>query len=694
MRSSSIRLVGESKALPEADTSSIQSRLLRAVPLRVVAPLLVGGLVLLLAVYAWVSGAARYVESADPYPGVGTAVADVVGNFAGFALAAVMLGGLVSMVLTAVPDSQSYIDAAVYPVFRRVRRAAGCSVVVALFMAFTAAADTTGVSVGAMVSSGKVGYAFSVSLPALAWLVVATAGVVVLIGSVSLRWSMQVALVVPAAVCVLALPVVGNAAQGPDHDYTTGAVIVFAVSLALSVGLRWADRYRVRGLGSATIDEAADRRVGYVVLGADMSALAGAVAVTLLLRTPDVWSSAFGRATGLLVAVLTVLVVADLVRLRRGVSTSATSVLAASTALVAVACWAVMDTRVAPGLIAHPFTAWDVYLGYSLPGPPDVGSLVSLWRVDLVVGVAAVVGVVSYLVAARRERASGHRWPIRRTVSWVAGCAVVVVSTSSGLKAYGNALFSVHMAEHTGLTMIAPILLVGGAPITLLLRVLPTTGTTGGAACRRALLIVLSSRGLQLLLNPIAAFALFVGSSYLVYFTPVFDVLVRYHWGHVVMSVLFLATGYLFFWVTVGIDPGPKQLPFLARLGLLFAVMPFHAFFGIALMTSTTVIGESFYSQLQLPWNPDLARTQWVGGVVAAVISEIPMVLVCLVLLAQWVRAERRPDRSESADIDAGTSHTVAAMVSQLAQPQPLSPSAVYTREVLQTQAVGDDEKR
>ncbi len=693
MRSSSILLVGESKALTEAVTPSIQSRPQRAIALRV-APLVVGGLVLLLAVYAWVSGAARYVESADPYPGVGTAVADVVGNFAGFALAAVVLGGLVSVVLTAVPDSQGFIDAAVYPVFRRVRRAAGCSVIVAVLMAFTSAADTTGVSVGAMVSSGKVGYAFSVSLPALAWLVVAAAGVVVLIGSVSLRWSMQVALVVPAAVCVLALPVVGNAAQGPDHDYTTGAVIVFAVSLALSVGLRWADRYRVRGLGSATIDEAANRRVGYVVLGADVSALVGAVAVTLLLRTPDVWSSAFGRATGLLVAVLAVLVVADLVRLRRGVSTSETSVLAASTALVAVACWAVMDTRVAPGLIAHPFTAWDVYLGYSLPGPPDVGSLVSLWRVDLVVGVAAVVGVVGYLVAARRERASGHRWPIRRTVSWVAGCAVVVVSTSSGLKAYGNALFSVHMAEHTGLTMIAPILLVGGAPITLLLRVLPTTGTTGGAACRRALLIVLSSRGLQLLLNPIAAFALFVGSSYLVYFTPAFDVLVRYHWGHVVMSVLFLATGYLFFWVTVGIDPGPKQLPFLARLGLLFAVMPFHAFFGIALMTSTTVIGESFYSQLQLPWNPDLARTQWVGGVVAAVISEIPMVLVCLVLLAQWVRAERRPDRSESADIDAGTSHTVAAMVSQLAQPQPLSPSAVYTREVLQTQAVGDDEKR
>lgn len=695
MRSSSIRLVGESKALPEADTSSIQSRLLRAVPLRVVAPLLVGGLMLVLAVYAWASGATRYVESADPYPGMGTAVADVVGNFAGFALAAAVLGGLVSVVLTASPDSQGFIDAAVYPVFRRVRRAAGFGVVVAVLMAVTSAADTTGVSVGAMVSSGKVGYAFSVSLPALAWLVVAAAGVVVLVGSVSLRWSVQVALVVPATVGVLALPVVGNAAQGPDHDYTTGAVIVFAASLAVSVGLRWADRFRARGLGSATIDRAADRRVSYVVLGADVTALVGAVCVVVLLRTPDVWSSAFGRAAGLLVGVLAVLVIADVVRLRRGVPMSATaSSLAAGAALAAVACWAVMDTRVAPGLIAHPFTAWDVYLGYSLPGPPGVGSLVSLWRVDLVVGVAAVVSAVGYVVAARRQRGSEHRWPIRRTASWVTGCAVVVVSTSSGLKAYGNALFSVHMAEHTALTMIAPILLVGGAPITLLLRVLPTAGNTGGAACRRGLLTLLGSGGVHLLLNPVVAFALFVGSSFLVYFTPVFDVLVRYHWGHVLMSVLFITLGYLFFWVSVGIDPGPKQLPILARLGLLFAVMPFHAFFGIALMTSTTVIGESFYSQLQLPWGPDLARTQWAGGVVAAVISEIPMVVVCLVLLVQWVRAERRPDLPESVAIDGSDSRTVAAMVSQLAPTQQLSPSVVYTREVLQTQAVGDDEKR
>ena len=111
-------------------------------------------------------------------------------------------------------------------------------------------------------------------------------------------------------------------------------------------------------------------------------------------------------------------------------------------------------------------------------------------------------------------------------------------------------------------------------------------------------------------------------------------------------------------------------------------------------MTSTTVIGESFYSQLQLPWGPDLARTQWAGGVVAAVISEIPMVVVCLVLLVQWVRAERRPDLPESVAIDGSDSRTVAAMVSQLAPTQQLSPSVVYTREVLQTQAVGDDEKR
>lgn len=78
--------------------------------------------------------------------------------------------------------------------------------------------------------------------------------------------------------------------------------------------------------------------------------------------------------------------------------------------------------------------------------------------------------------------------------------------------------------------------------------------------------------------HPVTAFVLFVGSLYAVYFTPLFDTMVRYHWGHELMSVHFLITGYVFFWGIIGVDPGPRRLPFIGRLGVLFAVMPFHAF--------------------------------------------------------------------------------------------------------------------
>jgi putative copper resistance protein D len=146
----------------------------------------------------------------------------------------------------------------------------------------------------------------------------------------------------------------------------------------------------------------------------------------------------------------------------------------------------------------------------------------------------------------------------------------------------------------------------------------------------------------RFLSNPATAFVLFVGSLYAVYFTPVFDTLVRYHWGHEFMTVHFLITGYLFFWSIIGIDPGPKRLPFIGRLGLLFAVMPFHAFFGVATMTMTSVLGGTFYRNLHLPWLTDLNDDQHLGGAIAWGSSELPVIVVVVALVVQWARQDRR----------------------------------------------------
>jgi putative copper resistance protein D len=103
-----------------------------------------------------------------------------------------------------------------------------------------------------------------------------------------------------------------------------------------------------------------------------------------------------------------------------------------------------------------------------------------------------------------------------------------------------------------------------------------------------------------------------------------------------------MLTGYLFYWGIIGIDPGPRRLPFIGRLALLFATMPFHAFFGIAMMTKTIAVGGNYYTTMALPWVSSLTDDQHLGGAIAWGASEVPVLIVAIALVAQWARQDRR----------------------------------------------------
>ncbi|HUO36415.1 MAG TPA: cytochrome c oxidase assembly protein, partial [Mycobacterium sp.] len=497
----------------------------------------------------------------------------------------------------------------------------------------------------------------------------------------SLRWIAQCVLMVPAAIGVVAVAVTGNAGQGPNHDYSTSTVIVFWVAVAVWLGVKaaWVDGLgRSDEVAATRYDPVVRRRLAWLeaVCGA-VALVYGAVLLELLLPARLVLSTGYGRLAVVATIPLAAVWVSDVVtviRLRRHPGQLVTVSGAVTTVLlmVAVAAISAMATRTAPGLLADHFTVWDVLLGYRLPGPPNAIRLLTVWRFDTLIGVAALAAAVVYTIGVLRLRRRGDRWPAARTASWIAGCVGLLVVSSSGVKAYGSAMFSMHMVEHMSLNMFVPVLLVLGAPVTLALRALPPTGGDRAPGPREWLLRLIHSPVTGLLAHPVVAFLLFVVSLYLVYFTPVFDTLARYHWGHELMSIHFLVVGYLFFWVIVGDDPGPKRLPFLGRLGLLFAVMPFHAFFGIATMTMTSLIGGTFYRYLSVPWLPNLNHDQWVGGAIAWASSELPVIIVVIVLVAQWARSDRREAdrRDRHADSDYAVDDLAAynAMLAELAR--------------------------
>ena len=173
-----------------------------------------------------------------------------------------------------------------------------------------------------------------------------------------------------------------------------------------------------------------------------------------------------------------------------------------------------------------------------------------------------------YLAGVLRLRRRGDAWPVHRTIVWVLGWAVFVYATCGAPGVYGRVLFSMHMVMHMVVAMLVPLLLVPAAPILLALRALTSRpDKTWGP--REVLLQVVHSRLLKVFANPVVAAALFFFSLAVFYYSPLFELALRTHTGHVLMMVHFLLTGYLFVWVLIGIDPGPKKWPPLMLLVVL-----------------------------------------------------------------------------------------------------------------------------
>jgi putative membrane protein len=268
--------------------------------------------------------------------------------------------------------------------------------------------------------------------------------------------------------------------------------------------------------------------------------------------------------------------------------------------------------------------------------------------------ICCVLGLALYGWGVVRLRRRGDAWSPARTFSFVVGVLTVGVTTCTGLNDYGMVMFSVHMVQHMIISMVSPILLLLGAPVTLALRALPVA-RRGHRGPRELLLMLLHSRLVRVVSHPGFTIPLFIASLYGLYFTPLFDFLMRSEAGHALMMVHFLAVGLLFFWPIIGIDPGPHRQGYLMRILELFAGMPFHAFFGIAVMMASQPLIQTFaHPMASLGIDP--VSDQTAAGGIAWGFSEVPSVIVLIALVFQWYRSDqrqaRRTDRAADRDGD------------------------------------------
>jgi putative copper resistance protein D len=264
----------------------------------------------------------------------------------------------------------------------------------------------------------------------------------------------------------------------------------------------------------------------------------------------------------------------------------------------------------------------------------------------------AIALLLAYLLGVSVLRRRGDRWPITRTIWWTAGVITLLLMTATGFDGYGMELFSVHMVQHMVINMLTPVLLVLGAPVTLLLRALPAR-RRGSRNVRSMVLAILHSSVARFLTHPVVTLALFLLSLYGLYFTSAFDYLMGTMWGHNLMLLHFLAIGCLYFWGIIGVDPSPRQssrgLRQLGKPGVrileLAATVPFHAFFGIVVMMSAVLIVH-FYATPIPGWGISPLSDQQTGGGIAWGFTEFPTLIILGVLFAQWQSADARQNRN------------------------------------------------
>ena len=306
-----------------------------------------------------------------------------------------------------------------------------------------------------------------------------------------------------------------------------------------------------------------------------------------------------------------------------------------------------------------PLTPAEILTGDKLP--PELTDLawVMVWDIDVLWMSVCLGAIALYLYGVSVLRKRGDKWPVVRTISFVSGMLVLLYVTNGAMNAYQEYLFSVHMVGHMVLSMMVPVLLVPGAPVTLLSRA-QAPRKDGSWGMREWALWAVHTPFAWFVSHPLFAGLNFALSLVMFYYTPLFRWATEEHLGHQWMLIHFLITGYLFVQSLMGVDPQPHRTGYPIKLMLLIGTMAFHAFFGLGLMNERSLLLADWFGAMGRTWGDDPLADQAIGGAFAWGVGEIPTIVIALIVVTQWSRSDdrerkrldRASDRSGNQDLE------------------------------------------
>ena len=480
---------------------------------------------------------------------------------------------------------------------------------------------------------------------------------IILILSVALRRVITTYLCLLVGLIAIVAPVFqSHGSSSGRHGLAIGALVIHVIALSFWVG----GLFGLTQLNKEQKLIALPRFSELALWSAITVVITGAATAWTRLDSIEAWQSKYGAVTLLKISLAVILVGFGALHRRWIIKSDFPSVFRLVTAEIAimfatifVGSW--LSTVAPPNRVIESTPALLI-TGIAMPEAPNLTRVLLAYDADGLMLALLIFAVALYIKGVLILSRRGVKWPIGRTIAFAIGISAVDFATSGGLGVYSRFAFANHMMSHMVLGMIAPIGIVLGAPITLALRTLPQARNKEEWGVRGAFIAILHSKLSRVYTNPVVALAIFNGSLFALYFTPLFGNLMQGHSGHFFMSLHFLLAGILFFQVLIGIDPMPNKIPHLVKIIIIFAAMSIHAFFSISVMSATTLLDNGFFALLERPWATDLLADQKLGGSIGWAMGEIPILLALLATFMQWQRA----DKNEANRIDRAADRAAA----------------------------------
>lgn len=303
-------------------------------------------------------------------------------------------------------------------------------------------------------------------------------------------------------------------------------------------------------------------------------------------------------------------------------------------------------------------SGFPLALAYAGPPKLTIARAFTGWTIDVPMLALVVVLGGWYLASARRVRRSGGQWRAGRTIAFCGlGLGFLVVATMSWVGVYQATLFYARAVQTVLLVLVVPLFLAMGKPITLLIEGYPAAG--------RHVRGLIGSRAAKVVTFPAITTLVLVAVPMIMYFTSWYTAVFSSGAVRELTYLILIAPGLVFFWTLLRVDPVPKEYPYGVAMWITAAEVVGDAFFGIAVLADTNLIGGPHYHAVGYPWGPSLATSQVIGGGVLWIFGDF----VGLPFLAAQLIQMMRADREEAAAIDAELDAADATRAAQAAAP-------------------------